>query len=152
MRFDVALVIVMSCLLCLGCHEKTKPSTTGDEAKVPATSPSQLLDTKWELTEVYGKPVIPAETDRAAFIQFSSQDQRAVGMATINRFFGQFTLEGDKLKLDPLGMTRMAGPEPLMKQEDAFVKALSATKSYRIAGNTLELLDGDMVIAKFAKR
>jgi heat shock protein HslJ len=44
----------------------------------------------------------------------------------------------------------MAGPEPLMKQEQAFMKALSTVTAYRIEGKTLTLLAGEHNVATFA--
>lgn len=46
-------------------------------------------------------------------------------------------------------MTMMACPEPLMAQERNFTDALRATKTYRISGQTLELRNGDRVVASF---
>ena len=46
-------------------------------------------------------------------------------------------------------MTRMAGPESLMQQEQAFLAALRTAKSFRVQGDVLELLDGETVLAKF---
>ncbi len=63
------------------------------------------------------------------------------GLATLNRYFGQVTI-GDSGHLawsGPLGSTMMAGPEPLMDQETAFLQALQATRK-------LSLRDGRLVL------
>jgi heat shock protein HslJ len=43
----------------------------------------------------------------------------------------------------------MACPEPLMKQEQEFNEALTATGSYQINGNVLELLERKKAVARF---
>lgn len=86
------------------------------------------------------------------FIQFFPEDNKVAGMASVNLFAGKFSVNGDQLKIDPGAMTRMAGEERLMRQEDAFVKALAATKSGRINGDTLELLADGRVLARLARR
>ncbi len=46
----------------------------------------------------------------------------------------------------------MACPEPLMRQEQLFSDALRATRSYRITGGKLELLDDGRTLATFTKQ
>ncbi len=50
----------------------------------------------------------------------------------------------------PGGMTMMACPEDVMRQEQAFLEALKAATGDRITGESLELLEGDgHVLARF---
>jgi heat shock protein HslJ len=49
-------------------------------------------------------------------------------------------------------MTMMSGPEPLMQQERAFIRALKGVRGYHLTGTTLRLLDGETVIATFKAR
>ena len=46
----------------------------------------------------------------------------------------------------------MACPEPLMRQEQLFSDALRSTRSYRITGGKLELLDAGRTLATFTKQ
>jgi heat shock protein HslJ/phosphoglycolate phosphatase-like HAD superfamily hydrolase len=109
----------------------------------------QLEDTKWSLFELNGQPATDSLHGTGAHITLASKDGSVVGNTSINNLRGRYTLSGDRLTFMPGAMTRMAGPEPLMKQEQAFLEALTAVKSWRIAGDTLELLDGETVLARF---
>ena len=65
------------------------------------------------------------------------------GLATLNRYFGQVEI-GDSGRLAwsaPLGSTMMAGPEPLMDQETAFLQALQATRKLSLREGRLVLED-----------
>lgn len=65
------------------------------------------------------------------------------GLATINRYFGQVEI-GDSGRLawsGPLGSTMMAGPEPLMEQETAFLQALQAARKIFLREGRLVLED-----------
>ena len=72
------------------------------------------------------------------------------GSTGCNRFFGGFELVDGGLLLTPGGMTMMACPEDVMRQEQALLEALKAATGYRITGERLELLEGDgQVLARF---
>jgi len=65
------------------------------------------------------------------------------GFASVNRYFGQAEFaEGGRLRwIGPLGSTRMAGPEPLMDQEQAFLTALERARSVALRAGRLILQD-----------
>jgi putative lipoprotein len=117
-------------------------------ASQPSGAPNALRGTKWMLTELHGKPVAPA-TNNPAFILLDPGHNQYSGSSGCNRVTGKFQLSGDSLQLLGGAMTMMACPEPLMTQEKEFNEALTATGSYQIVGNTLELMEGKKVVAKF---
>jgi heat shock protein HslJ len=56
--------------------------------------------------------------------------------------FGPAKVEGDRMTFGSIGTTRMAcSPPAVMQQEQSFLAALEATRSFRLAGPTLELYD-----------
>jgi heat shock protein HslJ/phosphoglycolate phosphatase-like HAD superfamily hydrolase len=118
-------------------------SATGNSADAAA-----LENTTWKLVELNGKPVAPAQRGPGAQITFVSRDHTIAANTSINSLSGEYTLTGERLTIAPGAMTKMAGPEPLMQQERAFLAALRAVKSFRINADTLELLDGETVLAK----
>jgi len=101
-----------------------------------------LAKTHWTLVEAEGMPV-PAAVRRAPHITFDSEKKRVTGYGGVNNFFGGYDASGGELRLPRLASTRRAGPPELMQLESALFKALAATRSYRVTGSTLELLDGD---------
>lgn len=117
-------------------------------ASQPTAAPNALRGTKWMLTELHGKPVAPA-TNNPAFILLDPDYNQYSGSSGCNQLTGKFQLSGNSLQLLGGAMTMMACPEPLMKQEKEFNEALTATGSYQIVENTLELLERKKVVAKF---
>jgi len=73
------------------------------------------------------------------------EDGKAAGVATINRYFGNFTIkeDGDLIWNKAFGMTRMAGPPELMEQEAKFMQALPRTSRIYLKGSQLILTSED---------
>jgi len=108
-----------------------------------------LRGTKWMLIELDGKAVAPS-TAKPAYLMFDPEGKNYSGSSGCNQLTGKFELDGNSLQLLGGAMTMMACPEPLMKQEQEFNKALTATGSYELTGNVLELLAGKKVLARFS--
>jgi putative lipoprotein len=121
----------------------------GQTPTQPASAANTLRGTTWKLIELHGKPVEGTNPNNPAFILFDADQKRYSGSSGCNRITGTFQLSGDSLQLLGGAMTMMACPEPLMKLEQEFNEALTATGSYRISGNVLELLERKKVVAKF---
>ncbi len=121
----------------------------GSGTQPNAPKSASLEDTFWRLVELDGRPALPSNGPRDAGITFVSR-QGIIGANTgINSMGGEYTLDGKHLAITPGMMTMMAGPEPLMQQEQAFVAALGRITSYRINDRSLELLAGEDVVMKF---
>ncbi len=88
-----------------------------------------------------GEWVMATRALRAPTITFA--DDGASGFAGCNRWFGQYTRNGDRLTFSAIGATRMACDEPAMSIERNFLGALEATRAARVEGNTLILLDAE---------
>ncbi|KAA1261531.1 META domain protein [Rubripirellula obstinata] len=68
--------------------------------------------------------------DRAqTTVQFSA-DGTASGNTCVNRYSGNFNVDGNKLTFGQLATTRMAGPAALMDQEQRFLKAIETVATY----------------------
>jgi heat shock protein HslJ len=80
------------------------------------------------------------------------QEQRLAGSSGCNRLIGTYEVTGDQLRLSPTGMTMVMCPEELMQQERALTTALRETSTYRITGQSLELFDGERLVARFESR
>ena len=65
------------------------------------------------------------------------------GLSTLNRYFGQAEFDtGGRLRwAGPFGSTRMAGPEPLMDQEQAFLGVLGKARRAELQGGRLVFQD-----------
>lgn len=83
----------------------------------------------------------------APTMQFDAD--QASGFTGVNRWFAPYTHIGSDLCFGQVGMTMMAGPEDLMEQEQEFLDVLNRSDSYAIAGETLEIREGEEIIALF---
>ena len=61
---------------------------------------------------------------------------------------GTYDLQGDKLRLGPLALTRMAC-ESGMELEQAYVEALNATRTFTVSSTGLELAGESGPVARF---
>lgn len=93
---------------------------------------------KWMITKAMGKGVENAETK--PYIEFA-KDGRFNGNASVNSFFGDYTVKGKSLKMDHVGMTRMMGAS--MDVEDAVSKALNCTSSIEVKKHDATIKDKD---------
>ncbi|HSO83423.1 META domain-containing protein [Thiocapsa sp.] len=121
-----------------------EPPADGAETAVPAidATPWRILayrsDAEADLVSIEPREVPP----RLAFA-----DDRVSGNVGCNSFSGGYTLEGDRLTIDPrMAITMMACEESLMAVEQAITAHLAAVAGYRQAGQSLKLLDADGVV------
>jgi heat shock protein HslJ len=116
----------------VGCCRIPAAPAAAAAAAVSLEGPS------WRLTGLPGK-------DKAALgslprpITARFERGRVTGFSGCNNFMGGYSLEGDRLRLDPLAGTMMACPEPAMSIENAFKAAFAGTLRYAIAGERLTL-------------
>jgi len=109
-----------------------------------------LEKTVWRLIGVEGASLSAGTVGHEPYIQFDPEKKRVTGYSGVNSFLGGYSSGDGALRFSPLASTRRAGPPELMELEAAFLKALAATRSYRVRGNTLELLDADgRTVARF---
>lgn len=108
----------------------------------------RLIETTWSATHLCEETgdlveaVSPSPT-----IQFDPD--QASGSTGVNRWSGGYSHVAADLCFGQVAMTMMAGPETLMDQEQAFLDVLNRSDSYAVAGETLEVREGDEIIALF---
>lgn len=120
-------------------------ATPSDElANVP------LRDTRWVLQSVEGTPVVAAAKEAStAQLVLRARSQHVEGSTGCNKVRGRYTQRGTELAVKALATTRMACAAELMAQEQALLKVLASTDSYRIEGRTLSLMQADVVKVTF---
>lgn len=115
-----------------------------------ATHGEGLDKVYWRLVTVDGAAVPDANGRHKPHIEFDSEKKRVMGYSGVNIFSGGYDATGSHLRMSQMASTRRAGPPDLMRFETTYLKALSATRSYRISGNALELLNlKGQVVARF---
>ena len=113
---------------------------------------AQLENTYWKLVELNGKPVVPASRRREPHLRLSPEAKTLQGSGGCNVMRGVYQLDGERLKFTQIATTRMACPDPYMSQENAFLKVLEATDSFKLSGDKLELFGGGNLLARFESR
>lgn len=136
--FFVAMLGLLQC-------KSAKPTTD--------SSPATLLNTHWRLAEMNGEPVLTSAGQRDVHIILTQADgeDRISGYAGCNNIGGTFKRNGDKISFSAF-TTRMMCPPEQMKVEDFLLKALTATDNYEISGETLTLMEGEIVVGKFSSK
>jgi heat shock protein HslJ len=97
-----------------------------------------LQGTQWKLTGWSVSSLNPADfTITATFA-----DGRISGRSGVNQYSGPCKIgPGRAFSVGPLVSTLMAGPEPAMRAESAYLMLLSEAKSYALSGGRLTLYD-----------
>jgi heat shock protein HslJ len=107
-----------------------------------------LVGSKWRLVELGGKPVVDGSE---ATLEITAADKVA-GRGSVNRFGGGIAIENGQLKMGPFMVTRMAGPEPLMNQEQAYLDALAKATTFSVKDDSLTVqVDGQPTPLRFAR-
>lgn len=106
------------------------------KAPPPELAAAPLADIKWQLTELMGQQV-PA--NNPVYIVFSSNEPRVHGNAGCNRFFGNYQLQNEpmRLRVSGVGMTQMACMHD--NYESEFLDVLRSFDNYHLADEQLTL-------------
>lgn len=75
---------------------------------------------------------------------------KANGFAGCNQYFGSVTTNQSAIEFTGMGSTKMFCQET-MNLEDKFLSALAKSNVFRVEGNSLQLLQGDIVLLEFEK-
>jgi uncharacterized lipoprotein YbaY/heat shock protein HslJ/uncharacterized lipoprotein NlpE involved in copper resistance len=126
-------------------------STTAPPEDTRAASP--LENTHWTLTRLGDSDVNAQAAQREPHFVLHSATQRVSGAAGCNQLLGGYRLEEDtRLTFGTVATSRMMCPSG-MDVERRFLTALAATRTARVRGRTLELLDAKgRSLARFEAR
>ena len=97
----------------------------------------------WKVTGYNnGKQAVVSLVATSAISMEFAENGTVAGNAGVNTYSGTYTTSGtDGIAIGGLATTKMAGPEHLMQQEQQFLSALAASKTYELRGETLTLRD-----------
>jgi heat shock protein HslJ/membrane-bound inhibitor of C-type lysozyme len=91
---------------------------------------------EWKVTAMGGEKILDGSTVTMRF----HPDGRITGMASVNNYTAAWIASGGKLLITDGAVTKKAGPQPLMEQEEKFLGMLS-----KINGFTMK--DGGVILA-----
>ena len=131
------LTVSLLMTLLLGCCASPKKQIARQKDQILITSDnfSRITGMQWILQKMIVDGSEYPLAGKMPFVKFEI-DGKINGFASINRFFGsmQINEQGQVKWPKVFGSTRMAGPEELMKQEDAFFKAFPKTEQLTVKG------------------
>ncbi len=112
--------------------------------------PAPLTGTAWQMTRYdNGREAVVSPLRGTEITALFGEDGSLAGSAGCNTYATTYALDGDNIRIGPIGITFMmcAEPEGIMAQESAYVAALESARSYSIEGDTLGLKDGEGKLA-----
>jgi len=115
-------------------------------------SSAPLTETYWRLTHL-GDRAVPPVTDqrRVPSLTFLADSNSFSGSSGCNRLVGTYRIQSTTMTLTSSGT--MVACRDEAKTEAAFLTALQATRTYRIVGQVLELVDAKgAAVARFEAR
>jgi heat shock protein HslJ len=99
---------------------------------------AELEGTQWKLTEWTLSSLDARDFEITA--QFA--DGTISGRSGVNSYGGTYTVGSrQSFKVGSIASREMAGPEPAMRAEDAYLTLLGQARSYRVEAGRLTLLD-----------
>ena len=140
----ITIIVFSGLLACAG----TQVERAGMKTDTMQIIPQRLADIagiQWHLQKMKtGKRTVTLIKDTENTFS-CDENGRVAGVATINRYFGSFSLreDGEIIWNKAFGMTRMAGPSNLMQQEAQFMQALPLTSRIYLKMGTLVLISSD---------
>jgi copper homeostasis protein (lipoprotein) len=106
-----------------------------------ATDKASLTNTYWKILRLGETEVAAAEGQREPNLILREGAQQFTATVGCNALTGRYELGSHRLRFGPAAATRMACPPPLDDWERLLVVVTERTASWRIDGQTLELLD-----------
>ena len=103
----------------------------------------KLKNTSWKLLNMDGKDVSKLISKNENNITLSFNENGINGNSGINNYFGACEIVNNNIKVGPLGSTRMAGPENLMKVEREFLELLGNSKKVKLSDQKTLILTTD---------
>jgi possible heat shock protein hslJ len=76
-------------------------------------------------------------------VSIGFEGNRFFGYSGINRYFGQYEINGGKLVIEDMGLTKIAGKEQDMILELKFLTILKDNKSIKLEGDKLILISNE---------
>ncbi|MFL7868059.1 MAG: META domain-containing protein [Anaerolineales bacterium] len=116
-----------------------------------ACSTAESLDgTSWAMTSLRDSQGNLTDILPDTIVTANFQSDQVSGNVTCNNYSGTYQSTGNNIKIGPLATTlrECVGPDGIMEQEAAFLKAMEAAAQYEIKGDTLEMVDdqGDTIL------
>ncbi|HSO03456.1 MAG TPA: META domain-containing protein [Candidatus Limnocylindrales bacterium] len=132
------------------CAEYTTTGVPADEEaaaeEVMMEEGNPLEATSWALTE----SSLSSQDLTTMGVTADFLTDEMSGQAPVNRYFAEYTVEGESIEFGEIGQTLMAGDPELMTAESAYFELLGTVTSFEFAGDTLVLKAGEQEVLTYA--
>ncbi len=106
-----------------------------------AVDKASLTNTYWKILRLGDTEIAPGDGRREPNLILREGEPRFTATVGCNQITGSYAVAADRLTFGEAAMTKMLCPEPLDAWEAQLVDVLQAAATWRIDGQTLELLD-----------
>lgn len=117
--FGILMIVVLGAVALQSC-----------KASKDMVRPTNSLQGEWNIVELNGSSLVPAEHQPFPYIGFNVSNKSVYGTSGCNRIMGSYeSLKPGKLNFGQLGMTMMMCPD--MELENRVSKMIEQVKSYK---------------------
>ena len=104
---------------------------------------ASLTNTYWRIVKLGDEDVRAEDGHREPHMLLRANEARFSATVGCNQLIGGYETAGESLRFGQVASTLMACPPPLDQLERRLVEALENTRTWHIAGQVLELRDGE---------
>jgi len=133
------------------CNEKTVEATGGGTPVGTAQKVASILGAKWTLSTVKGGKISMPEGTEMPWVMLTEDGKKLEGFGGCNSLFGEYGIEGDRIKIIDLGSTKKYC-EATQATESAFMAVLRATNQFSVEGDVMKLMAEGNEIATLSKK
>jgi heat shock protein HslJ len=139
----LSVTLFIATLMLTGCASKDSNTASETAASETPVMPDPVYGTNWKAAKIFGQAA-----DAADSLLNISADSLSNGSTGCNNFQGPVEIENQTIKFGLLATTRKMCEPANSGQEQAFLEALAATRTWIRIGDTLQLLDdnGEVVM------
>ena len=138
-----AALVVVACSSTGGQSGSPAATTAASTAGASASAGSGLEGTLWRLTEYLGPAGTAVSVPQAVSASATFSGGMVSGNAGCNDYTGSYTIDGDKLTIGPLAVTKKACGPAETAVETVFLTAMGRVATYDVSGDSLELKTAD---------
>ena len=101
-----------------------------------------------------GKEYILIQENSIPNVLIGFDEHNFYGFSGLNNYFGRYEKKGNKIKLEKLGSTLMAGSDKVMKMESEYLEKLDTVQTFKVENDILifNLKDGSTLQYKENKK
>ncbi len=103
--------------------------------------PGSLEGNLWKLTAYANAQGAMTNVPATSRVTVEFNSGKVTGNGGCNNYFGSYTVNGNTIAISEVAATMKACPQPIMTLEQAYFKALQAAASFKVTGDTLELMN-----------